>query len=77
MPRGPRIKVYEENELFEAASYIRTLEGDRPHDERENVFKQIKKIFTLRRAEVASKSATLTFWKPFSTTSIEAVGRLP
>ena len=61
MPRGPRIKVYEENELFEAASYIRTLEGDRPHDERENVLKQIKKIFTLRRAEVASKFATLTF----------------
>lgn len=61
MPRGPRIKVYEENELFEAASYIRTLEGDRPHDEKENVFTQIKKIFTLRRAEVASKSATLTF----------------
>ena len=61
MPRGPRIKVYEENELFEAASYIRTLEGDRPQDENENVFKQIKKIFTLRRAEVASKFATLTF----------------
>ena len=61
MPRGPRIKVYEENELFEAASYIKTLEGDHPQRESENVLKQINKIFTLRRAEVASKFATLTF----------------
>lgn len=57
---APRVKIYEENELFHAGDYLKVLEGS-PYQPDENVLKYIKELFTLRKAAIASKYATLTF----------------
>lgn len=53
-------KIYKENELFNAAPYLKILEGGKYHPE-ENVLKPIESVSHLVEAAVSRKYTTLTF----------------